>query len=71
MALEITRLNGYFGAEVSGVDMADIDDSTRDELRDLIGEVIEVLKSSAISSRWSISASAQAASSSSETATGV
>jgi taurine dioxygenase len=33
MALEITRLNGYFGAEVSGVDMADIDDSTRDELR--------------------------------------
>ena len=33
MSLEITQLNGYFGAEVSGVDMADVDDSTRDELR--------------------------------------
>lgn len=33
MALEITQLNGYFGAEVSGFDMADVDDSTRDELR--------------------------------------
>ena len=28
MALEITQLNGYFGAEVSGVNMADVDDST-------------------------------------------
>lgn len=33
MALGITRLNGHFGAEVSGVDMAHVDDSTRDELR--------------------------------------
>ena len=33
MALEITQLNGYFGAEVFGVDMADVDDATRDELR--------------------------------------
>lgn len=33
MALEITRLNGYFGAEVRGVDMADVDDATRDDLR--------------------------------------
>ncbi|MDW3220890.1 MAG: TauD/TfdA family dioxygenase [Acidimicrobiales bacterium] len=33
MTLEITQLNGFFGAEVGGVDMADVDDATRDELR--------------------------------------
>ena len=33
MTLEITPINAFFGAEVSGVDMADVDDSTRDELR--------------------------------------
>ncbi|MBT8214772.1 MAG: TauD/TfdA family dioxygenase [Acidimicrobiia bacterium] len=33
MSLEIKQLNGYFGAEVRGVDMANVDDATRDELR--------------------------------------
>ena len=33
MALELTPLNAYFGAEVAGVDMAAVDDATRDELR--------------------------------------
>ncbi|MEM7140301.1 MAG: TauD/TfdA family dioxygenase [Actinomycetota bacterium] len=33
MPLEISQLNGFFGAEIGGVDMADVDDSTRDELR--------------------------------------
>lgn len=33
MSLTITPLNAFFGAEISGVDMADIDDSTRDDLR--------------------------------------
>ncbi len=33
MSLTITPLNAFFGAEISGVDMADVDDSTRDELR--------------------------------------
>ncbi|MEZ5168983.1 MAG: TauD/TfdA family dioxygenase [Acidimicrobiales bacterium] len=33
MPLEITPLNAYFGAEVGGVDMAEVDDATRDELR--------------------------------------
>lgn len=33
MSLKIKQLNGYFGAEVRGVDMANVDDATRDELR--------------------------------------
>jgi alpha-ketoglutarate-dependent taurine dioxygenase len=33
MTIELTPLNNYFGAEVSGVGLADIDDPTRDELR--------------------------------------
>jgi taurine dioxygenase len=33
MTLEITQISGFFGAEVSGFDMANVDDSTRDDLR--------------------------------------
>ncbi|MFT5203238.1 MAG: taurine dioxygenase [Candidatus Aldehydirespiratoraceae bacterium] len=33
MTLEISKLSGFFGAEVGGFDMANVDDSTRDELR--------------------------------------
>ncbi|MDG2028466.1 MAG: TauD/TfdA family dioxygenase [Acidimicrobiales bacterium] len=33
MSLEITQLNGFFGAEVGGVDMAKVDDATTEELR--------------------------------------